>query len=371
MIEDLIDFSFASLRPMQRQDGVFCYERRQGDPLTYGRSLRYTLMVQLGLLKAEQAGYAHDFDTDALHELLWHELDSPELTAGDLGLYLWVDARGGYGDGEELVHRLRWKLCETGGMATLEGQELGWIVLGLAHNVAEVRSAGASKLLELAIDQLVCANQAPTGLFRQSGTPGARRRFPNFATQIYGTLALATAGRRGLDDRALPAARAAADRLLALQLPDGGWPWLFDTHRGCILERYPIYSVHQQAMAPMGLLELAEATGDDRYSEAAWRGIDWIYGRNESRVDMVDRQSNLVLRSICRPPTLDRLALWSRTAAAIAMDTGHGGEANHVDLNRTDRPYSFGWVLEAWCGRQPLAQAAAAAETWAVSRSTT
>jgi hypothetical protein len=369
MIEALIDFSFASLRPMQREDGVFCYERCQGDPVSHGRSLRYTLMVQLGLQKAELAGYQHDFDTDALRALLWRELDSPELTAGDLGLYLWVDARGGYGEGEDLVHRLRWRLSEMGGMAALEGQELGWIVLGLAHNMAEVRSAGAAKLLELAIDQLVCANQAQNGLFRQGGAPGARRRFPNFATQIYGTLALATAGRQGLDDRALPAARAAADRLLALQLPDGGWPWLFDTHRGCILERYPIYSVHQQAMAPMGLFELAEATGDDRYSEAAWRGLDWIYGRNESRADMVDRDSGLVLRSIRRPPTFDRIALWSRTAAAVVLDAGNGAAANRVGLNRTDRPYSFGWVLEAWCGREPVAQATAAAETWAANRS--
>jgi hypothetical protein len=371
MMDDLIDFSFDSLRPMQREDGVFCYEMRQGDPLTHGRSLRYTLMVLLGLQKAELAGYSHDFDTDALRALLWRELGSPELAAGDIGLYLWVDARGEYGEGEDLVHRLRWKLFETGGMAALEGQELGWIVLGLAHNVAEVNSAGASKLLELAVDQLVCANQAPNGLFRHSGTPGARRRFPNFATQIYGTLALATAGRHGLDDRALPAARAAADRLLALQLPDGGWPWLFDTHRGCVLERYPIFSVHQHAMAPMGLFELAEATGEERYAEAAWRGLDWIYGRNESSVDMVDVYSGLVLRSIRRPPRYDRISLWSRTAAAIALGSGNGGEANRVDLNRTDRPYSFGWVLEAWCGREPVAQAAATADRWVASRSIT
>ena len=371
MIDDLIEFSFESLRPMQRDDGVFCYEMRQGDPRTHGRSLRYTLMVLLGLQKAEGAGYSHRFDVDALRSVLRREIDSPELAPGDLGLYLWVDARGGYGEGEELVERLRARLDAGGGLPAREGQEMGWIVLGLAHNVAEGGSAGARELLDQAVGQLTGPNQAPNGLFHHHGTRGARRRFPNFATQIYGTLALATAGRHGLDDRALPAARAAADRLLALQLPDGGWPWRFATHRGCVLERYPIFSVHQHAMAPMGLFELAEATGEERYAAAAWRGLDWIYGRNESRVDMVDRASGLVLRSIRRPPKYDRASLWSRTAAAIALGAGTGPEANHVELNRTDRPYSFGWVLEAWCGREPEAQAATAADRWVASRSIT
>jgi hypothetical protein len=371
VIEDLVEFSLESLRDMQYDDGVFCYEKRQGDPALHGRSLRYTLMVLLGLQRAERAGYSHIFDTEAIRTALRRELDSPELEPGDYGLHLWIDARGGYGAGDELAERLRTRLSEAGGLAAREGQELGWIVLGLAHHVADGGSAAAQGLLERAVGQLVEGNQAPSGLFRQSGDGGARRRFPNFATQIYGTLALATVGGYGLDDRALPAARAAADRLLALQLPDGGWPWLFDARRGCILERYPVYSVHQHAMAPMGLLELSEATGERRYADAARRGLGWIYGRNEAGVDMVDGDSGLVLRSIRRPAPLDRLALWSRTASAIALGAGRGGQTSRVELNRTDRPYSFGWVLEAWCGRESEAQAAAAADKWAASRSIT
>jgi hypothetical protein len=361
VIHDLIEFSLDSLRPMQREDGVFCYEMRQGDPTPHGRSLRYSLMVLLGLQKADRAGYAHGFDTEALRRLLHSELDAPELAAGDLGLYLWVDARGGYSDADELVERLRERLSDAGGLAACEGQELGWIVLGLAHNVAEGGSPGAPALLEEAVDQLTGANQAPSGLFRQSGIPGVRRRFPNFATQIYGTLALATVGKHGLDARALPAARAAADRILALQHLDGGWPWLFDARRGCVLERYPVYAVHQHAMAPMGLLELAEASGERRYADAAMRGVGWIYGRNEAGVDMVDRDSRLVLRAIRRPAPLDRVALLSRTATAMGLRAGRGGSGHRVELNRTDRPYSFGWVLEAWCGREAVVQLAVAA----------
>ena len=65
-----------------------------------------------------------------------------------------------------------------------------------------------------------------------------------------------------------------------------------------MVERYEIYSVHQDAMAPMGLFELTEATGDPRYRDAATRGLAWIHGANELGLDMVDRENQLVLRSI-------------------------------------------------------------------------
>ena len=32
-----------------------------------------------------------------------------------------------------------------------------------------------------------------------------------------------------------------------------------------------------------------------------------------------------------------------------------------TELNPTDRPYHFGWVLEAWCGREDVLRDADAA----------
>ena len=154
---------------------------------------------------------------------------------------------------------------------------------GLALN-ADASDAGRTQL-QRALDQLL-ANQRPSGLFRHFGAPGVRRRFPNFATEIYSVLALTEVARLGLDDRALPAARKGADRLLELQLPDGGWPWLYDAERGDVVERYEIYSVHQHGMAPMTLLELTEVSGDERYASAARRGVPWMFGANELGVDM-------------------------------------------------------------------------------------
>jgi uncharacterized protein YyaL (SSP411 family) len=214
-------------------------------------------------------------------------------------------------------------------------------VIGAALQSAPVAEPAFEALL---------ANQASSGLLRHGGS-GRRARFPNFATQIYGVLALTIAAKQGVDDRALRAARRAADRVIALQLEDGGWPWLFDAERGRVVERYEVYSVHQHAMAPMGLLELHELTGEDGYRAAAVRGLPWIHGQNELGADMVRRDEGIVLRSIRRRRPLDRAAIYAKTAAALA-GVAVDRPARFLELNETCRPYELGWLLEAWAGRE-------------------
>jgi hypothetical protein len=361
-VTSLIDFSIASLPMMRLEDGVFCFERRLGQTSPLGRSPRYTLMVELGLMRAQAAGYAVPFDLEELDALGWLELKAGALTPGDIGLMLWIDARRDGGSGAMLADRLDAALAANGGLGARLGMELGWIVTGLSHHVAGGGSRTGIRLLSEALDQLLVDNRAPSGLFRHFGDAGWRRRFPNFATQIYSVLALAVVARHGLDDRALPAATATADRLLEMQLPDGGWPWLFDAERGTVVERYEIYSVHQDAMAPMALLELWEVCQDTRLTDAVARGLAWIDRGNELGVDMVDRANGLVLRSIRRKAGHDRLWAGAKTSASLAGLSTQGGTARLTETNPTDRPYHFGWVLEAWCGRERVLDHQAAAE---------
>jgi len=72
----------------------------------------------------------------------------------------------------------------------------------------------------------------------------------------------------------------AEERLSKLQLSNGGWPWIYDTDRGIVVEPFEIYSVHQDAMAPMAFNELFLATGFDM-TEKIYKGLSWLDKGNE------------------------------------------------------------------------------------------
>lgn len=349
-LRELIAFSLRSLARMQHPSGIFCTELVAGDPVPKGSSLRYTLMSYIGLQNAQRTGYVHGFDLDRIRTAAFAALDASELRPGDFGLYLWADALTGGDRGAELMRRLARALAAGGDLNRREGMEIAWIVKGLALQVAVGAGEPARRALGETLDRALARQDAGSGLFAHTQT-GPRRRFPNFATQIYHVLALATVAKLELDRRARDAARRAGERLLEAQLSDGGWPWLYDSGTGRVVERYEIYAVHQDAMAPMGLLELAEATGERAHARAAGHGLEWIYGANELGRSMFDPAEDLLYRSIRRTRPRDRLALYRNTAAAV-VGRSLDAQGSHVELNRTDRPYHLGWVLEAWCGRE-------------------
>ena len=348
---ELVRLALDGLAQMQLDSGLFCREvTPQMGPT--GESTRYTLMTRVALAKAEARGLPHEVDVQAADIALADQLDGA-LQPGDVGLYLWADAATGQGRTEALLDLLERQLDQAGGLAPLEGQELGWIVLGLALQTTASDSARARHSLTQSVDALL-ANQTASGLLAHWNRAGLRTRFPNFATEIYGVLALATVAALELDERAAPAASRVADRLLSLQLEDGGWPWIYDTRSGRVVERYELYSVHQHAMAPMALLQLFEATGDERYVGAAGRGLEWIFGRNELARSMVDPQRKVIYRSVRRRRPYDRLLLHVNTGCAAITGSAFARRGRLVELNDTCRPYELAWLVEAWCGREEL-----------------
>lgn len=351
-VSELIDFSIRKLPELRLADGVYCLEVKARDGRARGRSVRYSAMVALGLLRAKAAGHEVGVDLDDLVDLLLGESGSPELAPGDLGLLLWLNCRAGRDRAPELISRLHGRLDDSR-LSSWEAMEVAWTAIGISES-AQNEVDDTDRLSGATRNELIARSRSPSGLFFHRG-PGLRRRFPNFATQIYGTLALASLGRHG-DEEALAAARDAADQVLRHQQPDGGWPWLFDAKRGQTVEPYQIYSVHQAAMAPMGLLELHEASGEDRYRVAAVEGLGWMYGDNHLDAQMVDPDRGILQRSIRRTPPWNRIILYLNTAAACVNRGPLPSKRIPLSINATSRPYELGWILEAWCGRERLAK---------------
>ena len=66
-----------------------------------------------------------------------------------------------------------------------------------------------------------------------------------------------------------------ADALCRLQGPAGQWWWIYDVERGTPAIRYPVYSIHQDAMGPMALLAVSLASEHKRdYTDAIWKSLN-------------------------------------------------------------------------------------------------
>jgi hypothetical protein len=351
MIRELIAFSLSALEPMQLKDGTFCLEMRSGDPSPVGYSIRYTAMTALGLIRASENDHSNGLRLGEAVERVMADLNSPALAVGDLGLCMWLDRRAQGTEGDRIAHVLLDRLRTGPGLDESEGMQLAWMAIGLGLALRDAPTEPLRRALADVLDQMIDDNQQRSGLMCHMGR-GPRRRFPNFATQIYSALAFAYIAKLDYDPRAARAGRRLGDALLDIQLRDGGWPWIVDAFGSRIVESYEIYTVHQDAMAPMGLLELSEALDVDRYREAALLGLEWISGRNDFEQDMLSPDRSMLYRSIRRKPPWNRLLLYVNTATALLARPIAPRWRGPVEINATDRPYHLGWVLEAWCGRE-------------------
>ena len=359
--QQLVEMALSALPTFVHPDGEFCFHRVAGRAGLEGRSYRYSAIVGIGLRRARLAKMSlGPLDDDFLEELLFARL--AEATPGDVGLVAWMCSRGAT-DAEGLLNRFR--KVELNALHRLPTMEAAWLVLGAAH-MATRGDAGWVEQADRWLAYLRSRLVRPTGLFLHYQSKASRRaRFANFATEVYALMALATvanapwAGERRRS--VLPEARQLADVLLDAQRVDGGWPWLYDAHRGTVVEDYEIYSVHQNAMAPIAMIEMFEATGDRRYLDAMRKGLSWSLGNNELGSSLY-AHPNFVYRSIRRRSPISRIVLAANTAASLAHLPGYRGGFGH-EMNCTWRPYEPGWVLEAFAGRAGVADPNAGSST--------
>jgi len=120
---------------------------------------------------------------------------------------------------------------------------------------------------------------------------------------------------------------------------------------GKVLEGYPVYAVHQDAMGPMALLALQEASEMD-YSLWIDQGLSWlIYPPETAGQSLIDQKADLIWRKIARhePNRLVRgmQALVSRIHSSFRLPgMDYLFKPGLVDYE--SRPYHMGWILYAW-----------------------
>jgi hypothetical protein len=177
-----------------------------------------------------------------------------------------------------------------------------------------------------------------------------RRRIVSFGAIVYFLKALREYADATGDDRAAERFRSGVERMLAIQGPRGEWPWMIDVASGIPLDVYPVFAVHQDAMA-MLFLHPALDDGLPGVEDAIARSLAWVDGANELGEPMWIDEPPLLWRSIRRDESLRPQRRFARSLArSLAGRAGSDATARAV-VNRECRSYHPGWILYAWAGR--------------------
>ncbi len=305
--------------------GLLSWERNSGSPAAAQARRALAALEALG-----QLGHGRDL--------------------GLLGAGLWGATLAGRGDGAGWAARLIAAL-DPGRASSMQ---LGLALAGLAcrRRMASDASRPTEEAMRMAGAELRRRYRPQAHVFAATGRGGRPARPPmtSFASQVYPLL--------GLCELALATGSAPGDEvgrvcdfLVEAQGERGQWWWFYSTRARRVIEGYPVYSVHQDAMAAMALLP-ATRLGLGDYRAAVSAGVRWVTGGNELGRTLVDPRAPIIHRAIQRTGgDADGVAGWSRgqrAAATLAAMTGRSRPAPRgLEVLMECRSYHLGWLLLA------------------------
>lgn len=307
---------------------------------------RYTLNTLMGLRRAQMAGSRVFLDIGDDYRRLAVRASEHSRSTENIAAVVWTGRCL-----EEDIPSAALALFQASLIRALRekgvtAQGLAWLILACVESGQEYRQY-ALELVRLAASVYV---HPRSGLVMH--TPrGFRSRWASFAASAYMAYALLRATRKSDIQEAREIAMRICRSLVRLQGPRGEWAWFYDVPGGRVVDWYPLYSVHQDAMAPFFLLEALDQ-GYHEFREPLVRGFRWILGEEHTSLGMIASEPPLIWRSARRREPLSRLVRFARAVAAT-----HKGapvavcQPASLTVNKECRSYELGWALWAFAGR--------------------
>jgi hypothetical protein len=337
-------------------DAAFAFRlrRENGRDVLEGISSRYTAIVLLGLATEPDAVAREVLHGSSREDACGRLIDraTRESNVGAVALALWAARRLAHPRAGEVLDRLRVMEPDRGTHPTVE---VSWCLSGL---VVPDRPVADQALAERIASRLLMSFRETSELFPHWPAGAApswlRSHVLCYADLVYPIQALSYYHRATGSERALETARRCGRRMCALQGSEGQWWWHYDVRTGRVVERFPVYAVHQDAMGPMALYDLSEAGGGD-YASWITRSVQWFDEAPELDGSLIDREAGVIWRKVARhePGKL------SRHVQAAASRLHPSLRAPGMDvlfrsgkIDRESRPYHMGWILYAFTGER-------------------
>ncbi len=379
-IDKLCAISLARLpRMLDPVTGLFAFRIEGHRDKPVGSSVRYTAITEIGLRSAAAHGLSSPVDLDKLDAALSKVLPDVD-NSGDLGLILWATAGRNGLLAEETLRRLlsfgRFERVRGGNK--VHSTELAWVTRGLAEALAA--DVGSSRVVEARLGaafRRLMEMRGASGLMCFARPVLNRIMMPKdflqselgfFDAQVYTIQAALRYDELLGSTDAREAAFRIGEILLSHQHALGQWAWHYNVRTGRLVDLYPVYSVHQDGMAPMALLPLERALGLSTTSAVA-RGVEWLFGRNELGFSMANPERALIRRSIRRRDPLKRVVVPLKLASLARLghqyDIGASfSDPSSLEVDRELRPYHLGWCLHAFSELVGEARRRKADEAW-------
>jgi hypothetical protein len=331
------------------QTFVFRVRRTDGGGIQQeGLSPRYTAITLLGMAHLgadDRRAILGDVRGEDVFARLVASVTAGD-NLGDVALALWASHEHGVADLGSLTTRL-----EQLQPAEREHPvvELAWTLSALA----DARIERLDALRDRVAARLMAVYGRTSNVFPHVAGAAQLRHVCCFADLIYPIQALAKYARATGNQVALDIASDAAVHLCSLQGEAGQWWWHYDYRTGDVIERYPVYAIHQDAMGPMGLLALRDAGGAD-CTPAIRRGLEWLAAAPELLgASLIDADADLIWRKVARREPRKAVRYLQATASRVHPGLRVPGvdvvfPATAIDYE--DRPYHLGWLLYAWRG---------------------
>jgi hypothetical protein len=345
------------MRMYREEDALFSFSaREQGDGIVndfdHPGTLRYTINSFAGAqVAAARGGIEWPVGTHLERFLSLHgqRVTSP----ADQGLLLMVLASAGHADAEALQRQLAARVSEPLRLATLDLQDLSWMLMGLTAYAAAAHRPDARDPCDRLFRFLDRRLLDKRTLIPRHSLRAWRGALTSFGGVAYFLKALADYADAFSDAYADAIFREAAGQVLSLQGPRGEWPWFIDTRRCAVLDWYPVYSVHQDSMAMLFLFPLLDR-GVPGAQDAIRRSWAWLLGDNELGRPMLRTHPFFIDRSIRRaqPPGLERPLRYATGAARFLTRTSpRPADPSRLTVLEECRSYHLGWILYTWTGR--------------------
>lgn len=351
-IRELIALAAEGLIPMfDSETQLFCDRMisTENGLVQKGFSYRYTIIVLLGLCRLREARQPVPFDIQLPIERLLKETSWLD-NLGDLGLLLWLCALASPDRLPELClqHSLASAIERYPDGREQRTMELSWFLTGLSYAVlAQPKPCEYLTDVASSVFSVLKKNQGRHGVFCHQGSGSfsglLRGRVGSFADQVYPIYAMSLYSRAFQNEESINMACHCSEAICRAQGPLGQWWWHYDSKTGGAVGKYPVYSVHQHGMAPMALFAISSASQRD-FSDAIYRGLNWIYGANELSTHMRDIQRKVIWR--CMRTTNSHRYL----AEGLSMLKLRTDRESYQDLHILYEcwPYELGWLLYAF-----------------------